>query len=665
MTSVQSAVERLRRQIRRHDYLYYVLDRPAISDAQYDRLFAQLQRLEAAHPNLVTPDSPTQRVGGQPLPTFPSVRHVAPMLSLESVTDADEVRRFVDRLTASDQRWTFVLEPKFDGVSVEVVYLDGVLDHASTRGDGERGEDVTSNIRTIASVPLRLRISPFVIPRVLAVRGEVIMRALDFRSLNERLAHESEPAFANPRNAAAGSLRQLDPRVTASRRLQVFFYDILEMKGGPSLHDDLEALRALSAWGLVTCPHVRPCRTIDEILAYHRQMEQRRPALEYEIDGVVVKVNNLTARRRLRETGRHPRWALAFKFTPRDAVSAIERIIVQVGRTGALTPVAVLRPVAIGGVMVTRATLHNGAEIARKDLRVGDAVRVIRAGDVIPDVVDRMPRPHERRGPRFAMPRRCPVCGTAVVRDGPNDRCPNGLACPAQLRRTIEHAGSRDALDIEGLGPEHVDALVSSHLVESIADLFGLTIRDLVAHARFGPRSAANLIDGIERARRPDLWRFLCALGISGVGAQTARDLADHFKRLSALRSATEQQLILVPGIGRSAARDIAAFFRVPANRHVIDRCLRLGVRIAERTAAVRGPLAGRSVVFTGRLSTMTREEAEALARARGARAARTVSDRTDLVVAGDDAGNKYERARRLGVRIVDERAFRRLAAAT
>ena len=657
--------ERLRREIRRHDYLYYVLDRPAISDARYDRLFADLERLEADHPDLITPDSPTQRVAGAPLPSFPIVRHLAPMLSLESVTDPETVRRFAERIGAASggHHPRFLVEPKFDGLSIEVVYRGGVLERASTRGDGNRGEGVTENVRTIPSVPLRLRGAPATIPSRLSVRGEAMMRTRDFHALNKRLSGEGQPAFANPRNAAAGSLRQRDPRISAARRLHVFFYDILRVDGGPVPIDDVVSLRMLAGWGLVPSPHARACETADEILAYHRDMERRRATLDYEIDGIVIKLNAIAPRRHLRATGRHPRWALAFKFTPREEESLIERIVVQVGRTGALTPVAVLRPVRIGGVTVTRATLHNREEIVRKDLRVGDTVRVVRAGDVIPDIVERVARPRQKRGPRFSMPRRCPACGTAVVREGPVDRCPNGLACRAQLRRTIEHAGSREALDIDGLGPETVDALVSSGLVRSIADLFTVRAGDLVMRARLGRTTAANLVASIEKARRTELWRFLCALGIPGVGAQTAHDLSTHFRGLDAVRSARERTLRSVPGIGDAVARDIAAFFRVPANRRVIDRCLRRGLEITGTAAPSRGPLAGKAVVFTGRFESLTREEAEELARKRGARAAHSVSPRTDLVVVGREPGGKYDRARTLGVRIVDERTFRRLAA--
>ena len=658
-------VEQLRSQIREHDYRYYVLDRPTISDAEYDRLFDELVRLEAAHPDLVTRDSPTRRVGGAPLSAFPPVAHLAPMLSLESVTAADAVRRFDDRVRATVHHKTvrYVVEPKFDGLSLEVVYRAGVLQRASTRGDGERGEGVTENVKTIRSVPLRLH-GPD-IPRLLAVRGEAIMRSDDFEALNARLARAGQPLFANPRNAAAGSIRQLDPRVTAWRRLDVFFYDILHLEGGSRPVDDIGLLRALTAWGLHASPYARVCSSLEGVFRYHDDMARHRDSLPYEIDGVVMKVNDLALRAKLRTTARHPRWALAYKFAAREARTTIEDIVVQVGRTGVLTPVAVLRPVDIGGVTVTRATLHNRDEIARKALRVGDTVRVIRAGDVIPEIVERASPEGRRRRAAFAMPTRCPVCRTPVEHAGPVDRCPNGLECPAQLRRTIQHVASREGLDIRGLGPETVDALVSAGLVGSVADLFGLTERDLLKVERFAKVSAENLLRAIDRARHPPLWRFLNALGIPGVGEQTARDLADHFGTLERLESADEAALAAVPGVGSIVAQNVVDFFRHAFNRRVIARCRRYGVRVGRAPARPGGareaPLAGKTVVFTGGLESMTREEAEERARASGAHTARSVSRETDLVVAGREPGSKYAKARALGVRVIDEGAFQRL----
>jgi DNA ligase (NAD+) len=661
LTAARLRAQRLRAAIRTHDYRYYVLDRPAISDAAYDRLFQELVRLEAAHPEIVTPDSPTQRVAGAPLPGFPTVEHLAPMLSLESVTNADAVRRFDERIRASahDKAVRYMLQPKLDGLSLEIVYRDGVLLRASTRGDGERGEGVTENVKTIRSVPLRLRGEA--VPRLVAVRGEAIMRLDDFRALNAGLEKAGQALFANPRNAAAGSIRQLDPRVTATRRLDVLFYDILHMEGGPRLTTDAGVLQALAAWGLHTAPHARPSSTLDDVFRYQQRMADRRESLGYEIDGIVLKVDDLALRERLKTTARHPRWALAYKFVAREERTTIEDIVVQVGRTGVLTPVAILRPVQIGGVTVTRATLHNRDEIARKDLRIGDLVRVIRAGDVIPEVLERVRDDRPRRHRAFVMPGSCPVCGTPVVQEGPFDRCPNGLACPAQLKRTIQHFASRHALDIQGLGPETVDALVSQGLVRSVADLFDLTREDLLKVERFADVSAANLLKAIEGARRPPLWRFLHALGIPSVGVQTARDLAEHFGTLDRVIAASEADLRAVSGIGPTVSRDVAEFFRRPVNRRIIDRCLGRGVKVSGTMPRRRGPLAGKTVVFTGGLESMTREDAEEQARASGARTARNVSEATDLVVSGAAPGAKYAKARTLGVRIIDEREFQKL----
>ncbi len=653
--------ERLRDEIRRHDHLYYVLDRPEIDDAAYDRLFRELVELERAYPGLATPDSPTRRVGGEVLPSFPEVRHVAPLLSLDSVTDPAAVGRFDERLR-KDVRGpvAYTLEPKFDGLSLELVYERGRLARASTRGDGVRGEGVTANVRTIRSVPLRLRTGRRKVPSRLAVRGEAIMHARDFERLNARLAREDRPLFANPRNAAAGSVRQLDSRVTASRPLRVACYDILAITGGPRLKTGREALAALADWSVPVAAEAARATSVDEILAYHRDLEARRDRLGYEIDGIVIKLDDLAARRRLGVTARHPRWALAFKFAPRAEATVIERIVVQVGRTGALTPVAELRPVSIGGVTVSRATLHNREEIARKDLRVGDTVHVVRAGDVIPDVVARVPTRGRRARP-FRMPSRCPECGTPVVREGPLDRCPNGLACPAQLKGAIAHFGSRDALDIRGLGQETVEALVASGFVRSVADLFALRAADLVTLDRFADVSARNLVAAIDRARRPELWRFVYALGVPQVGTQTARDLAAHFGSLERLMAAGEDALREVSGIGPAVATAVAGFFRRKAVRRIIDQCLDRGVEPQRAAAPQTGLFAGKTVVFTGGLESMTRAEAEARVRAGGGRTSGSVSRNTDFVVAGSDAGSKLDTARRLGVKVIDEKTFRRM----
>lgn len=658
--AARARVEKLRAEIRRHDYLYYVLDRPAISDAQYDRLFRELVGLEQQYPALASPDSPTQRVAGAVLPSFPDIAHVAPLLSLESTTDPDAIRRFDERLCREIGRGkvAYTLEPKFDGLSIELVYQRGRLARASTRGDGVRGEGITENVKTIRSVPLRLRDESRAAPRLLAARGEALMRLTDFQALNVALEAEGKPPFANPRNAAAGSVRQLDSRVTASRRLTVVCYDILAIEGGPKLRSGREALTALRDWGLQVADSPGRASTADEILAYHRDLESRRDTLGYEIDGIVAKLDDLAARDRLGVTARHPRWAIAFKFAPREQETVLEDIVVQVGRTGVLTPVAVLRPVNIGGVTVTRATLHNREELARKDVRVRDTIRVIRAGDVIPDVVARVEKPGARRGRRFTMPRTCPACGTPVVQEGPFDRCPNGLGCPAQLKGAIQHFGSRDALDVRGLGRETVDALVGSGLVKSVADLFTLTERDLMTLEGFAEISARNLVRAIDRAKKTELWRFVYGLGAPNVGAQTARDLAAHFETLERLMDAGEPDLTAVAGIGPAVAPAIAAFFRRPDTRRVIERLVERGVTMAGPSKTKGGPLAGKTVVFTGGLDTLSRPAAEELVRRHGGRTSGSVSQATDLVVAGSEPGSKLARAQTLGVRILSEQEF-------
>jgi DNA ligase (NAD+) len=656
-SDVRQRMARLAEIIRRHDHLYYVLDRPEISDAEYDRYFRELEALEKEHPGQADPDSPTKRVAGAPLDVFPTVRHVAPILSLESVTDPAEALRFAQGIAS-----TLVAEPKFDGASVEVVYEDGRLVRASTRGDGERGEGVTSNVKTIRAVPLRLRGED--IPRRLAVRGEVLMPVDAFRKLTEQLAHDGRPLFANPRNAAAGSLRQLDPRVTATRPLEVVFYDVLLLEGPRPPRTHWEELERMRGWGLKVSPLNRRLASADDLLAYQQEMERRRDELGYEIDGVVIKADELALRRKLGTTARHPRWAIAYKFAAREAESTLREIVVGVGRTGVLTPVAVLDPVSIGGVTVTRATLHNREEVARKDLRVGDRVRVVRAGDVIPEVVGKAGGPTGKRGPVFQMPEKCPACGTRTVTSGPFDVCPNAIGCPAQLVAAIEHFASRDALDIRGLGTETVTRLVDSGRVRSVADLFTITLDQAAKLERFAETSAGNLVRSIQGAKKTDLWRFLHGIGIPGVGERTARDLAAHFPDLRAVEDATEDDLRRVEGIGPAMAHAITEFFARSHIRSVIDACLRVGVELYNARPRESGPMAGKTVVFTGTLASLSRQDAEETVTRLGAKASSSVSRETDIVVVGDKPGSKLDRARRLGVRTVGEDEFRALLGA-
>lgn len=652
-------IEKLRETIRHHDHLYYVLDRPEISDADYDRLYRELVQLEERFPALVAPDSPTQRVAGQPRPGFSEIEHTALMLSLDSADSEDAARRFDGRLRAAlgDGAADYVVEPKLDGLSVELVYETGTLARASTRGDGRVGEDVTANVRTIGSVPLKLRSEKRAAPALLSLRGEAIMLLADFERLNARLTQENRPVFANPRNAAAGSLRQLDPGITTQRPLVFFAYEVMTVDGA-EFEAQWDVLAALRDWGFKISPHLKRVDAIEDAIDWHHRLERERDELEYEIDGVVIKLNQLAARERLGATAHHPRWAFAYKFEPRREVSEILDIVVQVGRTGKLTPVAMLRPVDVGGVTVSRASLHNREEVERKDVRVGDKVRIQRAGDVIPQVLERVPAPGSRRGPAFRMPSRCPVCGSKVVSHGPLDFCTNGLACPAQLKGRVQHFASRDALDIRGLGERTVEQLLATGLVESVADLFTLEVEDLLELEGFAELSAQNLVAAIAGSKQATLDRFLYALGIPEVGTQTARDLAAHFGSLDAVSGATRETLEAVPGVGPIVAEAVHDFLQSADTRQIIRELKKRGLRVAEREPAGDGRFAGLTFVFSGGLESLGRSEAQELVRSLGGRTASSVSAKTDYLVAGADPGSKYERAVELGVEILSESEF-------
>ena len=593
---LRADAERLRGQIRRHDYLYYVRDRPAISDDAYDRLVVRLRKLEAAHPALVTPDSPTQRVAGRPSGAFETARHAAPMISLDSTRERDEVARWDARMRrALGSHLRYLLEPKLDGASMELVYERGRLVRAVTRGNGTEGEAVTANVRTIPSVPLALRTRTRGAPRFISLRGEIMMGLRGFERLNTQIVQRDEEPFANPRNAAAGSLRQLDPRITAERPLRFIAYEILAVDGA-EFDDDEAMLAALRDWGLRTTDYTDTGRSLADIERYHAAMAKRRDTLGYEIDGVVIKVTDLAARRRMGATGHHPRWALAYKFPPRVEVTRVDAITVQVGRTGLLTPVALLRPVEVGGVTVSRATLHNAAEVKKRDIRVGDTVRVYRAGDVIPEIVEVLSKKGGTRRKPFRMPARCPACGTRVATEGPMTWCPNRFGCPAQLKRSLQHFASEGALDVPGIGEETANALVDHELVHEPADLFALTVDELRKLEGFGEKSARKLVAEIAAARTLELHRFLYALGIPGIGRTVARDLADTFGTLDALRRASRADLVETPRLGDKRAADVYAFFHDRRTKRVIDRLLKAGVRVAgaaRRRAAARSPASG------------------------------------------------------------------------
>jgi DNA ligase (NAD+) len=654
----EARIRELHAVIRHHDYLYYVKDRPEIHDSAYDRLFAELKQLEARFPDSVTPDSPTQRIGGVALDQFPKIDHAAPMLSLDSGQAEAALMRFDERVRKGLGLGSldYVVEPKLDGASVELVYADGVLVRASTRGDGAIGEGITENIRTIAAVPLRLRESGSRPPGLLALRGEVIMRLDAFEHLNEGLLAAGKDPFANPRNAAAGSLRQLDPQVTASRPLDIYIYDILSGEG-VSLSTQWDVLSALEAWGLRVNDLPRKVDSVEEIVQYHRELESRRDDLEYEIDGVVVKLNDLAAREVLGATSHHPRWAFAFKFAPRKEITRVLKIVPSVGRTGVITPGAMLRPVELGGVTVSRANLHNREEVARKDIREGDLVRVQRAGDVIPQVVELVEEPGRKRAKPFRMPSRCPSCGSELIERGPFTVCSNSYRCPAQLAGRLEHFASRDALDIDGLGEETAKLLVQEGLVHQLPDLFEIVPKDLVPLEGFAAKSAASLVSAIDKGSQAELHRFLYGLGIPEVGVTVAKALARHFLSFDVLRKATSEELEAVEGVGPKMAQQIELFFLDKRNSAVLDKLV-WKVRLSEVAADSGAALAGIKFVFTGSLDKLSRREATQLAESLGAKATSSVSTETGYVVVGADPGAKYDKAIELGVETLNEQEF-------
>ena len=653
----------LRRMIRRHDHLYYVEARPEIADGEYDRLYSRLAALEEAFPPLVTPDSPTQRVGAEPREDLPTIAHTAPMLSLDSSKEEAELIRFDDRVRkAVGGDVQYLVEPKLDGASLELVYEDGVLVRAVTRGNGLEGEAVTENVRTIPSVPLRLRDDTRPVPSFLAVRGETLMYLSAFEALNQKLVEEGSDPFSNPRNASAGALRQLDPRITAQRPLDLLAFDILSVSGA-EFREDREVLEALRDWGLKVPERVALLEDVEGILEYHQAFFRDRDDLNYEIDGIVIKLNDLAARDDMGTTSRHPRWALAFKFEPRKEVTRIERIAVSVGRTGVVTPVALLLPVEVGGVTVSRASLHNREELERKDVRKGDLVRIQRAGDVIPQVLGRVVEEGEDRGPAFQMPEDCPACGTAVVTRGPFTVCPNQFGCPAQLKGRIVHFGSRGALDIEGLGGETAALFVEQDLVRGLADLFDLELSELEELPGFAEKSARKLLSAIERRKRVELRRFLFGLGIPEVGEAVARDLAMHFGSFEAIRSADRETLEAVEGIGPRMSELIHGFLHEEKNTHAIDAVLGKGMVLIPPTVGLGPSFGGKKFVFTGSLETLSRAEAKKLVEEAGGRFVSSVSSETDFVIAGENAGSKLTRAQELGVTILTEEGFRRLLA--
>ena len=693
-TFVSRAAE-LRAQLHHHGHLYYVLDAPTLPDAEYDRLFKELQALETAHPELLTPDSPTQRVGGQPLDAFASVRHAMPMLSIRTETDTEasgaeafdaRIRKELS-LTESDPLVDYGAELKFEGRAMSLRYEHGVLVQAATRGDGEMGEDVTQNIRTIGQIPLKLHTPPpgdslfddagLRVPEVLEVRGEVYMGRADFEALNERQrariaqGMKGEKTFVNPRNAAAGAVRQLDPAIAAERPLSFFAYGLGEVtpetQGGPYFGTHYELLMALRDWGFPVAEQTSTVQGAAGLVAFHQRMGQARDALPFDIDGVVYKVNRLDWQRQLGFVSREPRWAVAHKYPAQEQLTTVQAIEVQVGRTGKLTPVAKLAPVFVGGVTVTNATLHNETEARRKDVRVGDTVVVRRAGDVIPEVVSVIAEKRFHEAQIFTMPDTCPVCGSAAVReeDEADYRCTGGLFCSAQRKQAILHFAHRRAVEIEDLGDKLVEQLVDAGVVNTLPDLYRLGLTALVSLERMAEKSANNVLTSIEKSKQTTLPRFLFGLGIRHVGEATAKELARHFGKLDAIMDATLEQLLQVADVGPVVAQSIRTFFDQAHNREVVEQLRACGVHWeeGEATAGATLPLTGQTFVLTGTLPTLSRDQAKDMLEALGAKVAGSVSKKTHCVVAGAEAGSKLDKALELGIQVLDEAGLLALVA--
>lgn len=664
MASVKEELESLKEQIRHHNYQYHVLDDPEIPDAEYDRLMRRLQAIEREHPDLITDDSPTQRVGDAPIAAFGTVQHQVPMLSLDNAFAEEELREFhrrvTDRLELEADAGTleYAAEPKLDGAAVSLLYEEGRLVRAATRGDGTTGEDITHNVRTIDAVPLKLIGSGY--PPSLEVRGEVFMPKAGFEAYNEQARAKGEKTFVNPRNAAAGSLRQLDPRLTAERPLDMYAYSVGKIDGGdlPATHS--EVLDRLQSWGLKVCPERGVVAGVEGCLAFYKEMGAKRDSLPYEIDGVVYKVNDLVQQRELGFVSRAPRWAIAHKFPAQEELTTVEGVEFQVGRTGAVTPVARLKPVFVGGVTVSNATLHNIDELHRKDVRVGDTVTIRRAGDVIPEVVGVIASRRPKGTKPVQLPKRCPVCGSTVAREGDEAvaRCTGGLYCAAQRAESLKHFVSRKAMDIEGLGSKLIEQLVTIDRIKTPADIFRLEKEELAALERMGDKSAENLITAINASRSTTLERFLYALGIREVGEATAAALATHFGKLDAVMSAAESELVDVPDVGPIVASRIRSFFGEEHNREVIQALRDLGVHWEEsepQQSPADGPLAGKTFVLTGTLPNMTRDEAKKKIQALGGKVTGSVSKNTTYVVFGEKAGSKLTKAQQLGVETIDE----------
>jgi len=659
---IKRRVEELRELIHYHDYKYYVENNPEISDYEYDQLMRELKELEERYPSLRSPTSPTQRVGGEPVEGFPTVEHRIPMLSLDNTYSEEEIREFEARLHRElpGEKFEYVVELKIDGVSIALIYEEGVFARGATRGDGRRGDEVTSNLRTVRAIPLKLRKK---VPGTVEVRGEVYMTLSGFREVNKEREEAGESLFANPRNAAAGSLKLLDPKITSRRPLDSFIYNLTESISVriPSTH--FESLQLLKEWGFKVNPHIKLCKDIQEVIDWCNVWLKKKDSLDYEVDGMVIKVNSISQQMRLGFTSKSPRWAIAYKFPAKQATTKIRDIIVQVGRTGALTPVAILEPTPLAGSTISRATLHNEDEIRRKDIRIGDTVILEKGGDVIPEVVKVVEGKRTGKERKFFIPRRCPVCGAEVVRleDEAVARC-IGSSCPAQLKERIAHYARRTAMDIEGLGDKLINQLVDKGLVHDIADLYKLDLTTLSSLERMGKKSAQNLLSRIERSKSQSLDRLIFALGIRYVGARGARILSEHFSSMDELAEATQEELEAISEIGPRTAQSIVLFFKEEKNRKLLEKLRKLGVQMGKvEEKKEGGPLAGNKFVFTGSLERYSRDEAKELVERLGARVVSSVSKKVDYVVVGEDPGSKYEKAKTLGVKTLNEEEFREL----
>ncbi|TFB10450.1 NAD-dependent DNA ligase LigA [Candidatus Marinimicrobia bacterium MT.SAG.2] len=641
-----------------HNYKYYVLDEPTLSDAEYDRLFRQLEELEADHPELVIPESPTQRVGAEPSKEFGSVKHTIPLLSLANAMDENELRDFdvsVKKILEFEGEVEYAAEPKLDGLAVELVYENGKFVSGSTRGDGVTGEDITTNLRTVKSIPLRLRAGSTKIPSLLEVRGEVFLSIKSFRELNEHQEVKGDKLFANPRNAAAGSLRQLDPKITASRPLSILCYGVGATEGFNS-GNHWETLNRLKELGFPVTVHGKLCNEIEEAIEYFREMEKVRDKLEFEIDGIVLKVNDLSFQDRLGARARSPRWAIAGKFKPQQETTLIISISVQVGRTGALTPVAELEPVNVGGVIVKRATLHNQDEIDRKDVREGDRVIIQRAGDVIPEVVSVIKSKRNRASKPYHIPAECPVCGATVKRlPGEAVHTCQNRSCPAQLKESIKHFASKGAMDIDGLGDKLIEALVDKELIRNVSDLYTLTLEQLSSMERMADKSGQNILSSLDKSRDTTFGRFLYALGIRHVGEQTGRVLADEFKDFESIRNAEVDSLESIEGVGPIVARSVRNFFCDGKNKYTIKRLFQLGIKFSEIPEKRSDVLKGLTFVITGTFEKRNRQEMKGIIQSAGGKVSSSVSKKTDYLVAGENAGSKLKKANELGVNLISE----------